>query len=78
LPPPTKIDQFSPEIPEGLPGILLAFPLFIWIARRLLGRVFRTHPVWGAERPALETWTAILAYAPLVGWLTDAVGPAGA
>ena len=26
-------------------------------------------PVWGVERPALETWTAILAFAPVVGWL---------
>ena len=25
--------------------------------------------VWGVERPALETWTAILAFAPVVGWL---------
>ena len=31
--------------------------------------VFPKHPVWGVERPALETWTAILAFAPLVGWL---------
>ena len=69
LPGPTEIDLFSPDLPKGLPGILLAIPLLIWIARRLLGRVFRTHPVWGAERPALETWTAILAFAPLVGWL---------
>ena len=44
-------------------------PSLVWIVRRLLGRVFRTHPVWGVERPALETWTAILAFAPLVGWL---------
>src|SRR5205823_6470256 len=27
------------------------------------------QPVGGAGRPALETWTAILAFAPLVGWL---------
>ena len=25
--------------------------------------------MWGVERPALETWTAILAFAPVVGWL---------
>ena len=24
---------------------------------------------WGTERPALEIWTAILAFAPVVGWL---------
>ena len=27
------------------------------------------NKVWGVERPALETWTAILAFAPLIGWL---------
>jgi hypothetical protein len=31
--------------------------------------VFPGHRVWGAERPALETWSAILGFAPLVGWL---------
>ena len=25
--------------------------------------------MWGAERPALEIWTAILAFAPVIGWL---------
>ncbi len=41
----------------------------IWLVRRLLGRVFRNSSIWGVERPALETWTAILAFAPVVGWL---------
>ena len=27
------------------------------------------NKVWGVERPALETWTAILAFAPAIGWL---------
>jgi hypothetical protein len=35
----------------------------------LLARVFPDSKIWGVERPALETWTAILAFAPLVGWL---------
>ena len=69
LPGPTEIDLFSPGLPKGLPGGLLAIPLLIWAARRFLGRALRAHPVWGVERPALETWTAILAFAPPVGWL---------
>jgi hypothetical protein len=39
------------------------------VLRRALGRLFPRGPVWGAERPALETWTAVLAFAPVVGWL---------
>ncbi len=27
------------------------------------------HAIWGVERPALETWTAILAFAPVIAWL---------
>ena len=41
----------------------------VWMLRRLLGRVFPESQIWGVERPALETWTAILAFAPVVGWL---------
>ena len=41
----------------------------VWLIRRLLGWMFPKHRVWGVERPALETWTAILAFAPVVGWL---------
>jgi len=37
--------------------------------RRLLGWLLPNHKLWGVERPALETWTSILAIAPVVGWL---------
>ena len=52
-----------------MPGVILAVPCLVWIARRLLAWIFPRHPVWGVERPALETWASILAFAPLVGWL---------
>ena len=51
------------------PGRDPAVPLVVWVARRLAGAALPRHPVWGVERPALETWTAILAFAPVVGWL---------
>ena len=51
------------------PGVILALPLLVWVVRRLLGRIFARSPVWGVERPALEVWTSILAFAPLIGWL---------
>ena len=51
------------------PGPSWRCPLAVWLLRRLLGRLFPRSPVWGVERPALETWTAILAFAPVVGWL---------
>ena len=44
-------------------------PLAVWFVRRLLGWLFPKNKVWGVERPALETWTAILAFAPVIGWL---------
>ena len=44
-------------------------PCVIWLARRWVGRVCAGHPLWGTERPALETWAACLAIAPLVAWL---------
>lgn len=69
LPPPARTNLFVDRPPSVLPGIVLAVPLLVWFVRRGLGRIYRTSPVWGAERPALETWTAILAFAPVVGWL---------
>jgi hypothetical protein len=69
LPPPAYTDLFVNRPHSVLPGAILLAPLVLWIGRRLLGRAFRAHPVWGAERPALEIWTAILAFAPAVGWL---------
>ena len=54
---------------SDLPGVILAIPLLVWVGRRLLGRFFPRSRVWGVERPRLETVTAILAFAPVIGWL---------
>jgi hypothetical protein len=69
LPPPERTNLFVHRPASDWPGAILAIPLAIWLFRRLLGRMFPGSKVWGIERPALETWTAILAFAPLVGWL---------
>jgi len=69
LPRPMVTDLFVDRPPSPLPGAILAVPLGVWVIRRLLGRAFRSSPLWGAERPAIETWTAVLAFAPVVGWL---------
>ena len=69
LPPPAQTSLFVHRPSTDLPGVILAAPLAIWFLRRLLGRLFPGSKVWGVERPALETWTAILAFAPVVGWL---------
>jgi len=69
LPGPKYYDVFDHTIRSPIPGAILLAPLLVWLGRRALGRLRPRHPVWGAERPALETWTAILAFAPAVGWL---------
>ena len=69
LPPPVRFDPFDHHVRSPLPGAILLVPLFVWLARRLAGWALPRHPVWGAVRPALEIWTAILAFAPAVGWL---------
>jgi Dolichyl-phosphate-mannose-protein mannosyltransferase len=69
LPPPQVTDLLVNRPASDWPGAILAVPLFFWLIRRLLGRLFPRSAVWGIERPALETWTAILAFAPVVGWL---------
>jgi hypothetical protein len=69
LPPPNEVDLFRMHPPTSLPGVFLILPLIVWTARRLAGMVWPRHPVWGVERPSLETWTAILAFGPVVGWL---------
>jgi 4-amino-4-deoxy-L-arabinose transferase-like glycosyltransferase len=69
LPLPQYTNLFIHSPKSDWPGVILAIPLFVWVIRRLLGRVFPRNKVWGIERPALETWTAILAFAPVVGWL---------
>ncbi len=69
FPPPRITDLFVDRPTTDWSGAILAIPLLIWLLRRLLGRLFRKNSVWGVERPGLETWTAILAFAPAVGWL---------
>ena len=69
FPPPQKTDLFTMHPPTALPGAILLVPLMVWLVRRLAGVAFPKDRIWGSERPALETWTAILAFAPAVGWL---------
>ena len=66
---PNQVDLFRMHPPTPLPGAILAVPLAVWLIRRLARSLLPRHRVWGAERPALETWTAVLAFAPAVGWL---------
>jgi hypothetical protein len=69
LPPPRVTDLFVHRPSSDLPGAILAIPLAVWCVRRLVGWFFPKHKVWGVERPGLETLTAILAFAPIIGWL---------
>ena len=69
FPPPNYVDLFTMHPPSPLPVAILTVPLVAWVARRLLGEILPRHPVWGVERPALEIWISILAFAPVVGWL---------
>ena len=69
FPPPTSTDLFVDRPVSDWPGCILAVPLVVWLLRRLLARLFRKSTLWATERPALETWTAILAFAPVVAWL---------
>src|SRR5262249_47607892 len=69
LPLPRDTNLFVHRPASDWPGAILAIPLAIWVVRRVLGRVFPRSKVWGVERPGLETWTAILAFPPIVGWL---------
>jgi hypothetical protein len=69
LPEPKYTNLLIHRPESDLPGAILAAPLGVWLLRRALAGVFRKGRLWGAERPALETWSAILAFAPLVAWL---------
>ncbi len=66
---PANTDLFVQHPQSHLPAWILLAPLAVWIVRRLLARIFPKSPLWGAERPALETWTAMLAFGPVVAWL---------
>jgi 4-amino-4-deoxy-L-arabinose transferase-like glycosyltransferase len=68
LPIPEKTNLFLEHPPARHPGMILALPLGVWVFR-LIGRSFPGSTTWGAERPGLETWASILAFAPVVGWL---------
>ncbi len=69
LPPPKITDLFVDRPTSDWSGAILAIPFVVWLLRRLLGRLFAKNSVWGVERPGLEIWTSILAFAPLIGWL---------
>jgi hypothetical protein len=69
FPPPNKADLFNRAPTSDWPGAILAIPLVIWCVRRAVGWLWPKHKTWGAERPALEIWTSILAFAPVIGWL---------
>jgi hypothetical protein len=69
LPPPNITNLVIHRPVSAWSGAILAVPLAVWFVRRVLGRFFPNNKVWGVERPALETWTAILAFAPVIGWL---------
>jgi 4-amino-4-deoxy-L-arabinose transferase-like glycosyltransferase len=72
LPPPAQADlffQMGTRPDTALPGAVLAIPAAVWGLRRLLARWRPGSRIWGVDRPGLETFAAILAFAPLVGWL---------
>lgn len=69
LPPPQQTNLAIHRPPSAIPGAILLVPMVLWFARRLLAKVWRNSRIWDTERPALEVWTAILAFAPAVGWL---------
>lgn len=69
LPLPARTNLFVHRPTSDLPGAILALPPAVWCVRRVLARIFPRNSVWGVERPALETWTAMLAFPPIVGWL---------
>jgi 4-amino-4-deoxy-L-arabinose transferase-like glycosyltransferase len=68
-PSPALTDLFKDHPTSRLSPLILLVPLAVWVARRVLGRLRRKSPVWGAERPALEMIAAILTFAPAIGWL---------
>ena len=69
FPAPNRVDLFRMHPPTALPGAILLLPLVAWTFRRLARRIWPRHPIWGAERPGLEILAAVLAFAPVIGWL---------
>ena len=68
-PPPASTDVFDLHPGSDLPGAVLLAPVLVWLVRRLAARVWPNHPVWGVERPGLETWSSLLAFPPIIAWL---------
>lgn len=68
LPPPAQTNLFVHKAVAQYPSWILAIPLGLWLARRLLARVSPRSSWLRTERPALETLAAILAFAPVVAW----------
>ena len=69
LPQPNRTDLFRDRPESYLPGWILSVPLAVWLVRRLLARLRPSSPVWGVERPRLETLAALVAFPPVVAWL---------
>ena len=67
-PPPAYTDVFDLRPGSAIPGVILAVPLLVWLLRRLAGRIWSQHAVWGIERPGLETWFSLLAFPPIIAW----------
>jgi 4-amino-4-deoxy-L-arabinose transferase-like glycosyltransferase len=67
--PPTEANLYDPQPATTVPATILLVPLAAWMLRRGLGWVRRGSPIWGVERPALESLTAMLAFAPPIAWL---------
>ena len=69
LPIPKATNPAESYVISRLPDWFLLLPAAAWLARRGLSRLFRSSPIWGEPRPALETLAAALGLAPLVVWL---------
>ena len=69
LPKPQFTNLLVHDPPSWLPGAVLLTGLVVWLLRRWLARQNPESRLWGVERPALETWCAILAFGPALAWL---------
>lgn len=65
----SRVNLFLDHPAARLPAAILLVPLAVWIVRRALAWARPKSPVWGVERPGLETWAAMLAFGPVVAWL---------
>jgi 4-amino-4-deoxy-L-arabinose transferase-like glycosyltransferase len=65
----SRVDLFNDHPMSAIPAWILLVPLAVWVVRRGLAWIFPKSKVWGVERPGLEIWTSMLAFAPVVSWL---------